>query len=266
MVTERSNKVRSLRLGAAIALFAAVGCADAEVPADELGADSLPQVIAGTGRDSEHADLGRGNGRDVVTIGDSWMSNTLGTGNAIEGALDRLQPFHTYRHYGRQGVLLLKDSAFGPAIPTQWEAAVRQNRDIKTVIMTAGGNDVLQDPGAQQDCQRGGAKCKNTLRQIGEALRALWTRMGEAGVKDIVYIGYSEHAGGAGAETSNATKNGVGDVCLSMINVRCHLIDSTPLVPKREVSGFDGIHPIRSANDRLAKTIVDLMESEGMRR
>jgi hypothetical protein len=46
-----------------------------------------------------HEDLGKGDGADVVTIGDSWMSNTLGTGNAIEGALSRLtrQP---YRNYG----------------------------------------------------------------------------------------------------------------------------------------------------------------------
>lgn len=268
MVTKRSNKVRSWKLGAAMAVFAAAGCADVG-SADEQGADSLPQLVTperDPQADEPRKDLGRGNGSDVITIGDSWMSNTLGTGNAIEGALDRLQPLHRYRHYARQGVLLLEDSLFGPAIPNQWNDAVRQNRNIKTVIMTAGGNDVLQDPGAQDDCRRGGAKCKNTLKQIGERLRALWTQMGQAGVQDIVYVGYSEHAGKAGPDTSNASKNGVGDVCLSMTAVRCHLIESTPLVPANEISGFDGIHPIRSANDRLAKTIVDLMEREGIRR
>jgi hypothetical protein len=257
MVTVRGNMVR--RYASALSLLALVGCADVDGVAGE-GADTLAQVEA-----PARADLGKGDGRDVITIGDSWMSNTLFTGNAIEGALDRLQPFPKYRHYAQQGVLLLKDSGFGPAIPKQWDTAVRQNPNIKTVIMTAGGNDVLQDPGAQADCQRGGAKCKATLKTIGEALGALWHKMGEAGVQDVVYIGYSENAGKAGPDAANATKNGVSEVCAAASNIRCHLIESTPLIAKKDIS-IDGIHPVQQANDRLAKEILNLMKAEGIRR
>jgi lysophospholipase L1-like esterase len=161
---------------------------------------------------------------------------------------------------------MLNDSPiFGRAIPTQWDAASRANKNIKTVIMTAGGNDVLQDPGAEQDCKRGGAKCKATLAKIAESLRALWTKMGDAGVQDVVYVGYSEHAGKAGADAASVKRNGVGEVCASMTNIRCTAIDSTPFVGPRDLVS-DGIHPSKSTNDRLAKEIYKVLEQEGIRR
>ena len=256
VITKRASRWSAMLFSASLALS---GCADVDGETSELGDDDVLAQEA-------QADLGMGNGRDVVTIGDSWMSNSLFTGNALEGALDRLQPLHSYRHYARQGVLLLEDNLlFGPAIPKQWNDAVRQNPNIKTVIMTAGGNDVLQDPGAQADCQRGGAKCKATLKTIGAALGALWQKMGEAGVKDVIYIGYSENAGKAGPDAANATKNGVSEICAAASNIRCHLIESTPHIAKRDLIS-DGIHPNQAANDRLAKVIVDLMKAEGIRR
>lgn len=58
------------------------------------------------------------------------------------------------KNYGVQGVLLLEDSPiFGKAIPTQWDKAVEENPDIKTVIMTGGGNDVIQETGMAQACR-----------------------------------------------------------------------------------------------------------------
>jgi hypothetical protein len=42
--------------------------------------------------------------------------------------------------------MLLSLSTFGPAIPSQWDDAVRENSKIKTVVMTAGESDILQAP------------------------------------------------------------------------------------------------------------------------
>jgi lysophospholipase L1-like esterase len=260
MLMNRSGSMRMWRLGAAISLLGLVGCADVDAP----DADEAPLA-----QEAPHADLGKGNGSDVVTIGDSWMSNTLEllflrTGGGISSSLkDTLRL--NYKNYAVQGVLLLKDSGFGPAIPTQWEAATRANKNIKTVIMTAGGNDVLQDPGAEADCRRGGAKCKATLKTIAEALGTLWAQMGAAGVQDVVYVGYSENAGKSGPDAANINKNGVAEVCAAQTAIRCHAIDSTPLVP---ASGLvsDNIHPNKATNDVLARAVYKLLEEKGIRR
>jgi hypothetical protein len=251
-------------------------CADVDGAAaefDEEG-DSLAQVdtapvnlgpIYPSPVTTERADLGKGNGRDVVTIGDSWMNYFI-TSGGIEGALDRLAgPLGVkYRHYGVAGVEMLAGNLLGQPIPTQFDAAVRQNRDIKTVIMTGGGNDVLISGPA--DCRAGGPQCRAKLVRIKDAIVALWEKMAKAGVQDVIYIGYSEGAGNgaAPAEFANAMKNGVGEACLAMTTIRCHVVESTPIVNRR-LAG-DGIHPAPVASDDLAKAIVKLMADQGIRR
>lgn len=230
-----------------------------------VDAGRVPTDDAGTGTGTtptRHPDLGKGDGKDVITIGDSWMSNTLGTGDAISGALRRFtkQP---YRNYAVQGVMLLAADLFGPAIPTQLDSAVRVNKDIKTVVMTGGGNDIIQSPGLQADCKSGGAQCKAKLQAIGAGLMKLWQKMADDHVQDVVYIGYSSDAGGSGSGTANANQNGMADLC-AKAPLPCHLIDSTPLV-KGELMP-DGIHPTQAANDRMAKAIYQLMEDRGLRR
>src|SRR5207248_1465446 len=81
-----------------------------------------------------HMDLGKGDGSDVITIGDSWM-NLIFTG--IEPSLDSVSGQH-YRHYAVPGTLVLNEQ-----IPGQYESAKQANPAIKTVVMTGGGNDIL---------------------------------------------------------------------------------------------------------------------------
>ena len=220
------------------------------------GTDSAPmQPDAAMPR----ADLGEGDGRDVITIGDSWMSNTLLTGNAIEGALARLtgQP---YRNYGVQGVLLLQSSLFGAAIPTQYDRAKSADPDIVTVIMTGGGNDIIQNPTVQASCAEGGEPCKQKLAEIVKALDTLWTEMADDGVQDVVFIRYSSDAG----STDDSLRGGGTPpaICLSG-RIRCHSIDTTDAVMG---DLQDGIHPTRTANDRIAKKGHDYMVANGIRR
>jgi hypothetical protein len=207
----------------------------------------------------EPADLGKGDGSDVVTIGDSWMSNTLGSGDGIEGALLRLtrQP---YRNYGVQGVLLLEPSLFGPAIPTQYDDAKRRDREISTVIMTGGGNDIIQNPAVEASCRTAGDACKAKLAEITAALNTLWTEMAEDGVKDVVLIRYAEDAG----STDPAVRMLAGTPAICATDkIRCHTVETTAAVMG---DLLDGIHPTRAANDRIAKVVQDLLVAKGIRR
>ena len=61
--------------------------------------------------------------------------------------------------------------------------------------MTGGGNDIIQNPGLQSDCQTGGEQCKEIRMKMVEALDKLWTQMATDGVKDIVYVRYAASAG-----------------------------------------------------------------------
>jgi hypothetical protein len=190
------------------------------------------------------------------------MSNTLqleGTGGGIAPSLQAAsgQP---YRNYAVQGVMLLSADTFGPAIPTQWDQAKVINPNIKTVVMTGGGNDVIQNPGLQSDCQMDGDQCKQFRMDLVAALDKLWTQMASDGVQDIIYVRYASQAGMMMMSSSTPM---VPAICTSG-KVRCHSLATDDLV-NGELA-LDNIHPLVTANDRMAKALVDMMKTEGMRR
>ncbi|HLK35727.1 MAG TPA: SGNH/GDSL hydrolase family protein [Polyangiaceae bacterium] len=222
-------------------------------PAGEAGAPAM------------HADLGKGNGSDVVLLGDSWMSNTLqveGTGGGIAPALQQVSA-QPYRNYAVQGVMMLQADTFGPAIPTQWPQAVMANPNIKTVVMTGGGNDIIQNASLQTDCQQGGMMCAMVMEQIAQAFNTLWTQMADAGVQDVVYVMYAKNVGATAASLRPDGGLGPYPICTSG-KIRCHTVDTTAAV-NGQIAG-DGIHPLAAANQRVAMQIYNLMVSEGMRR
>jgi hypothetical protein len=264
----------SLTVDAGLLTDSAVARADAAVaPASDSGpsADGGGSGDAGTDASADAAvlprpDLGKGDGSDVVLLGDSWMSNTLqleGTGGGIAPSLISLTG-QRYRNHAVQGVMLLEADLFGPAIPTQWDDAVRENPNIATVVMTAGGNDIIQDSSVSDACASGGPACTKKLADILAALESLWARLSSSGVKDIVHVTYSSAAG----SVKDFDKN-VADLEAACAAVpapaRCHLVKSTALVAKSDLA-IDGIHPLKSANDRIATTISALMTAAGMRR
>jgi hypothetical protein len=218
---------------------------------------------AGAGGSPMHADLGVGTGADVVLLGDSWMSNTLqieGTGGGLAPALIAAAG-KPYRNYGVQGVMLLMADTFGAAIPTQYDQAKAINKDIKTIVMTGGGNDIIQNPTIQSACMTGGDACKMLLSQIVDALNTLWTKMAADNVQDVVYVQYANDVGTV--DPSLRMNMGVPTICTTG-RIRCHSVDSTNAIMKQIAA--DGIHPLQAANTRLAKQVYDLMTSEGMRR
>jgi hypothetical protein len=213
-----------------------------------------------------HADLGKGDGHDVILLGDSYMSNTLqfeGTGGGIVPSLLAVSG-QRYRNYAVQGTMLLMDNSYGPAIPTQWDDAKRANPDIKTVVMTGGGNDIIQSTSLKASCMMGGADCKDLLMKVNARLDQLWTQMAESGVQDIIRVKYATDSGTvADSLLKDPTLATVPPICTTG-KVRCHAVETTDLVMGQRAA--DGIHPLAGANDRMAKAIFDLMAQEGIRR
>ena len=214
-----------------------------------------PAPTAGAPAPATHEDLGKGDGHDVITIGDSWMS--LGTGEGIQESLLKASG-QRYRTYGVPGTQLLNGQ-----IPGQFTRAKMANPDIKTVVMTGGGNDILQT-GLSAECGMGGPRCAPQLMKIGDGLAALWKQMGQDGVKDVVHIMYAAIAGD-GVKDAEANNKALADLCAAATPVRCHLLNTDMLIPT-EGDLRDGIHPKAAGYDRIGKAVFDLMVKEGMRR
>jgi lysophospholipase L1-like esterase len=195
------------------------------------------------------ADLGKGDGKDVVTIGDSWMSGPLG-GAGIQAGLDRQMT--AYRHYAVTATTLLSGQ-----IPGQYDRAKGANPKISTVIMTAGGNDVMFSGGCNTK-----ATCQAISDKISEGLDKLWTQMATDGVKDVLYIQYANVAGSTDPELRGMAKP--VPIC-STGKINCHSMETSSIVTKAS-DLTDGIHPNTAANTRIAQAAVALMEQRKMRR
>jgi len=207
---------------------------------------------AGAAAETPREDLGKGDGSDVIAIGDSWM-NLGATG--IQQSLLRLS-MQPYRVAGVPGVRLLDE-----VIPRQYTAAKRANPDIKTVVMTGGGNDILLT-GAGADRSTAGPATRGQIDMIADRLVKLWDEMGADGVKDIVYIEYSR-GGGSEAAVNYATEK-IKPLCDEFVATRCHWIDADDFLMM--MLSLDGIHPTGDGCDKIATGVITLMEKEGMRR
>jgi lysophospholipase L1-like esterase len=189
-------------------------------------------------------DLGKGDGSDVVTIGDSWMTMY---GGGIEGGLDRQGT--RYRHFGVPGTTLIDGD-----IPAQWE---RSGKKASTVIMTGGGNDIMFSGG----CNTAEA-CEMSVARIQAALNELWTKMADEGVKDVIYVNYSKDAGTAPQGTRPTTPPPPVPICTTG-RINCYSLATTDLV-MGELP--DGIHPSGAAHTRIGAALMELMEKNGVRR
>jgi hypothetical protein len=211
-------------------------------------------ATAGTGgaTPAMRMDLGKGDGSDVITIGDSWMSYIVNGGGIEAGLL--AASGQRYRTYGVAGTMLLDE-----VIPRQYASAKRADPDIKTVVMTGGGNDLLLTGMSGAGCNAG---CMSTIDKVGARLGELWKEMSADGVQDVVYFEYSR-----GGTNGPAVEYGIGKVREACDAVppplRCHLIDSDTIIM---MELLDGVHPTPSGCTKLGKAGFDLMVKEGMRR
>jgi lysophospholipase L1-like esterase len=202
-------------------------------------------------------DLDKGTGKDVITIGDSWML-LIFTG--IQESLVKASGNQPYRKYGFPGTKLL-DSA----IPNQYRDAKAADPNIKTVVMTGGGNDIIQDAATEADCASGGAMCTARLEAIGKALDDMWKQMSKDGVQDVVHVMYSKSAGKP-IKDREANNQKLAEQCANVPPpLRCHLLNTDALIGPGDMRS-DGIHPNDAGYDKIGKAVFELMVKEGMRR
>lgn len=209
------------------------------------------------------ADQGMGDGKDVITIGDSWMNlnNTVGIQQSLEKISKR-----DYRNFGVPGTKLLDE-----VIPKQYTMAKGQG-PVKTVVMTGGGNDVLQEillPCVDANFDND-SKCKDQIDRVAARLQKLWAEMAADGVQDVFIIGYSNKTAPLGLGTTaksiaySAMK--IQPVCDSVpAPLRCTTLDTDKEVPTLKTRG-DGIHPDDASYDALGTVVWKVMQEKGMRR
>lgn len=226
----------------------------AGAPSGGAAGSTASTAAAGSGGTAtpskEHEDLGMGDGSDVVTVGDSWMSYAVNGGGIETGLL--AASGQRYRTYGFAGTMLLDE-----VIPNQYETAKRDNPDIKTVVMTGGGNDLLLTGMTAGGCGEG---CKSTIDKVTDRLVKMWEEMAADGVQDVIYIEYSR--GGSNAPGVNYANEVIPPKCAAA-PVRCHFIDSDLFI---NMVLLDGVHPTADGCQKLGKAAFDLMVEKGMRR
>jgi hypothetical protein len=225
-------------------------------PEGGLGDAAVGDAAVADGGRPPRMDLGKGNGSDVITIGDSWMLLFF---TGIQESLTAVsgQP---YRKYGVPGTRMLSGE-----IPGQYTSAKRANPDIKTVVMTGGGNDIIQNAAIERECQTGGPMCTMQLDAIGKSLSELWGQMSKDGVQDVIHVMYSSAAGNP-IKDRELNNQKLAESCAAVPPpLRCHLLNTDMIILEADMSS-DGIHPSSAGYDKLGKAVFDLMVKEGMRR
>ena len=226
-----------------------------------------------TGDVETRPDQGMGDGQDVITIGDSWMN--LGFNDTsqvgIQASLERASG-RDYRNYGIGGTTLLAENG----IPAQYKRAKNEG-PVTTVIMTGGGNDVLQDialgplgslfgqPGCIDEVFN--AACQKRIDEVAARLESLWAEMAADGVSDVVIISYTSKAlGGNYTMTQTYSTSKITPICLNVPEpLRCSSVETDVAVPDLTL-GADGIHPDEASYDKLGAAVWEHMQALGMRR
>lgn len=240
------------------------GGSSTDVPTEDDGARGDRDDVDAGAADATDAevdaggeeDLGVGDGHDVVLIGDSWMN--LGLGVGIQQSVVKAASGASYRPYGVPGTRMLDG-----VIPRQYDDAKAANPDIKTLIMTGGGNDVLLDPMVLADCVILGAVCKGKIDEVGAAYTTLASKAAADGVQDLVIVLYTRGTL-MGAKVIDYIWEKMRPIC-DDAPVRCHLLDPDAL-GAGILKTRDGIHPDDAGYDLIGQGVYDLMKKEGMRR
>lgn len=229
---------------------------------DPCNPNPCPQNYAcsRTGTRCTRMDLGMGTGADVITMGDAWMSfvNMVGIQYSLENASGQ-----DYRNYAVPGVKVLDET-----IPNQYVRARAAGADIKTVVMTGGGDDTLQDATLAAGCNDSafGAACKTRQDQIVARLERLWAQMATDGVRDIVMVPYARQSmGGKYMSMLTYLRQKLQVSCAAVsAPARCQLYDtdSVPNFTERT----DALHPTDETYDAIGAGVWQLMQSQGIRR
>jgi hypothetical protein len=214
-------------------------------------------------------DQGMGDGKDVVCIGDSWMH--LSGMSGIQDSLLRISK-RPFRVFGVPGTELLMANAAGPAITSQYDDA-KKGGPIKTVVMTGGGNDILQEkllPCIDDNFDNDNV-CPMQIDAVAARLQQLWAQMAKDGVTDVLIIGYSSKTNPLGLGTTKKSiaysNMKIPPLCdMVPAPLRCTTFDTDMLVPDLTIRSSDGIHPDDPSYDKIGAAVWKVMQDKGMRR
>lgn len=219
-------------------------------------------------------DQGQGDGKDVVSIGDSYirLPNQLQQPGAegVDLSLAKASG-RTYRTFAFTGAQLFPPTAVAMkngVIPGQFNRAKTEDANIKTLVMAGGGNDLPQGGGACKGATKPAdldAECKSLITSINQAIDAFIADVAKAGVKDLVWVGYGATDPAKGLEGAIAAlREDRKAKCTvnATPGMRCHFIDNAAAkIPTR-----DGFHPTAAGYDDIGKAVWERMKKEGMRR
>ncbi len=195
---------------------------------------------------------------DVVIVGDSIYD--------LDGFIhDNLQTLSgkSYKDYSKSGDTI-------SYITKQYNTAIAARPTIKTILMDAGGNDILMDVYWSQACQTTSttpsAACKAYINGVLDSVETLWTDMGNDGVDNIIHTGY--YALKAGTLTTlmyGKTKLNAAVAYADVELAKAALISQAEVTfidPRASFAGkessyikSDGIHPTNAGG----KVIADLI-------
>jgi len=207
------------------------------------------------------------NPEQVVIIGDSYVTGA--SSPALQPALAAVVPqAASYRNYAVAGT-----SMGNGQIPSQFDTAAQQNPDIKLVIMTGGGNDVLV---LNRQCLSAGsstnAQCQGVIQTAIDAATTMFQKMNTVGVSDVIYFFYPHLPTTSllGGPTANEildysyplTKASCDDA-LAQVGVACHFIDLRPVFEGHtDYIGLDGVHPTAAGQTAIAGAIAQTMQRD----
>lgn len=222
------------------------------------GGDSPGDGSSGAADDApQQCVIGQTAASEVVMIGDSYFAITevpisLWVHARLNGSLD---PQESYRTYHQGGTQLSNGQ-----IPGQFDAALADNADIDTLIMTGGGNDVLigtaagclQDPPPAQSCV-------DSLDVVFGAAETLMAEVAAAGVEHIVYSFYPHLPPGFPPGAKNETLDYAAPIAEQICNdapIDCHFVDIREAFEGHpEYIGSDAIHPTPAGSQVIADLI-----------
>ncbi len=206
----------------------------------------------------------------VVWIGDSIFALSGEEANALEDLSG-----HSYRTYYVSGSQM--EGGFVQNIPNQYAKAVRDDSNIRTVIMDGGGNDVLIGANGACDAnyQSGSLSqaCYNIIDRVEAVNIALWQDMVDDGVENIINQGYYYSSDKDLWLVSDVfqerTKQEFAAFAQSHPGVKMIFIEpkDNPYFDKddvRDYTIYDGIHPTDEASEVLANMVWDAMVANGI--
>jgi lysophospholipase L1-like esterase len=215
-------------------------------------------------------------GSQIIVLGDSYMN--LGDTAAMphryteeraraDGSLGATD---AYRLYAVPGTSMATGQ-----IPSQLTQAINADRDIKAVIMTGGGNDILIN---NRQCLSTGssqiASCQAAVQAAVAASKQMMQTGANAGISDVVYFFYPHVVPGL---LTGTNPNEMLDYSLPLAKAacdsafqetngrsRCHFIDMRGPFAGREAQYIkpDGIHPTAAGARVIGDGVWNKMEQQ----